>query len=215
MNVEAELKEKRLQSTKRQFGYEAADEPVADAMKRLETAFFNVVVDCGIQSLEDRFKSLGEVRDKFGVLLNFHHLDAGTLRDQCELLGDTLPCGEEADLDWRELAMEMQQSLPDLPKAEMTAMELLIFIHHNELCELHPNLWIALRIVCTLPVTVASAEQSFSKLKLIKTYLRRSMAQECLSGLAIISIHHQVGSQLSYDEVRNDFASKKARRQKF
>ncbi|KAF3841771.1 hypothetical protein F7725_023722 [Dissostichus mawsoni] len=44
-------------------------------MTRLETGFFNVVVDCGIQSLEDRFKSLGEVRDKFGVLQNFHNLD--------------------------------------------------------------------------------------------------------------------------------------------
>ncbi|RXM28645.1 Zinc finger MYM-type protein 1 [Acipenser ruthenus] len=128
------------------------------------------------------------------------------LRDQCELLGHTLTCEEEADLDWRELAMEMQQSLPDLPKAEMTAMELLTFIHHNEL---------SLRIACTLPVTVASAERSFSKLKMIKTYLRSSMAQERLSGLAIISINHQVGSQLSYDEVIHYFASKKARRQEF
>ncbi|RXM99487.1 Transmembrane protein 165 [Acipenser ruthenus] len=69
----------------------------------------------------------------FGVLPNFHHLDGGTLRDQCELLGDMLTCGEEADLDWRELAMEMQQSVPYLTKAEMTAMELLTFIHQNEL----------------------------------------------------------------------------------
>ncbi|KAF3837667.1 hypothetical protein F7725_009435 [Dissostichus mawsoni] len=65
----------------------AADEAVADAMTRLETGFFNVVVDCGIQSLEDRFKSLGEVRDKFGVLQNFHNLDDESLTDQCALLG--------------------------------------------------------------------------------------------------------------------------------
>ncbi|MGH0121313.1 UNVERIFIED_CONTAM: hypothetical protein FKN15_070374 [Acipenser sinensis] len=32
---------------------------------------------------------------------------------------------------------------------------------------------------------------------MIKTYLRSSMAQERLSGLAIISINHQVGSQLA------------------
>jgi len=79
MNVEAVLKEKRLRSKKRHFAYEAADEAVADAMTRLETGFFNVVMDCGIQSLEDRFKSLGEVRDTFGVLQNFHNLDEESL----------------------------------------------------------------------------------------------------------------------------------------
>lgn len=35
MNSEAVLKEKRLRTTKRHFAYEAADEPQADAMKRL------------------------------------------------------------------------------------------------------------------------------------------------------------------------------------
>lgn len=37
MNVEAVLKEKRLRSTKKHFTYEAADEVVITAMKRLET----------------------------------------------------------------------------------------------------------------------------------------------------------------------------------
>ena len=125
-----------------------------------------------------------------------------------------MTCGEEADVDWRELAMEMQ-SLPELPKEDMTTLEMLTFLNDNELCEIYPNLWIALRIACTLPVTVATAERSFSKLKLIKTYLRSSMAQDRLSGMAIISINHQIGSQISYDQVINDFASRKARREQF
>nr|CAI5858450.1 unnamed protein product [Callosobruchus analis] len=37
-----------------------------------------------------------------------------------------------------------------------------------------------------MPVSVASCERSFSKLKLIKTYLRSTMGQERLSGLAIL-----------------------------
>ena len=37
---------------------------------------------------------------------------------------------------------------------------------------------IALRTFCTLPVTVADAECSFSKLKLIKNYLRSTMKQD-------------------------------------
>ena len=37
------------------------------------------------------------------------------------------------------------------------------------------------------------------------------MAQERLSGLAVISINHEVGGQISY-KVIDDFAARKARR---
>ena len=40
----------------------------------------------------------------------------------------------------------------------------------------------------TSPVTVATTESSFSKLKLIKNFLRSSMSQERLNGLALLSI---------------------------
>ncbi|KAG0729014.1 COP9 signalosome complex subunit 3 [Chionoecetes opilio] len=110
---------------------------------------------------------------------------------------------------------EFCSTLPSLPSGAITALQLLSYIHNKQLKELYPNLWITLRIVCTLPVTVASAERSFSKLKLIKTYLRSSMGQNRLSGLSIISINQEIGKQLTYDEVINDFASNKARRQKF
>ena len=38
------------------------------------------------------------------------------------------------------------------------------------------------------------------------------MAQERLSGLAVISINHEVGGQISYNDVIYDFAARKARR---
>lgn len=40
----------------------------------------------------------------------------------------------------------------------------------------------------TLPVTVASVERSFSKLKLIKDYRRNSMGQSRLNDLSILAI---------------------------
>ena len=147
MHTEAVLKEKRLRSTKRHFAYEAANEPIQNAMKKLEVTSFNVVVDCGIQSLEDRFQSLGEVKDNFGVLLNFSDLEAETLRDQCRNLGDILTCGEESDVDGSALTAELE-SLPKLPQTKMTAFELLTYLSQNDICELYPNLWIALRIAC-------------------------------------------------------------------
>lgn len=67
----------------------------------------------------------------------------------------------------------------------------------------------------TNPVSVASGERSFSKLKIIKNYLRNSMSQERLNGLAIISIEHEVASSIQYDEVIDEFAAAKARKGSF
>lgn len=62
------------------------------------------MVDYCLQSLNDSFQSLSEVKDNFGVLLGFSQLDAQTRRDQCKLLGDKLTCGEDSDVDGGALA---------------------------------------------------------------------------------------------------------------
>jgi hypothetical protein len=67
-------------------------------------------------------------------------------------------------------------------------------------------------ILLTIPVTVASGERSFSKLKLIKTYLRSTMAQDRLVGLAMLSIENDIASCLDYSEVVTKFAAIKARK---
>jgi hypothetical protein len=67
----------------------------------------------------------------------------------------------------------------------------------------------------TVPVTVASAERSFSKLKLIKTYLRSSISQERLNGLTTLSIEKDMLADIDVDVLINDFASKNARRNHF
>ena len=41
----------------------------------------------------------------------------------------------------------------------------------------YPNVSVAYRILLTVPVTVALAKRSFSKLKLLKNYLRSTMSQ--------------------------------------
>src|SRR3954465_6462515 len=75
-----------------------------------------------------------------------------------------------------------------------------------------PNAWIAYRVLLTIPVTVASAERSFSKLKLIKSYLRSTMSQERLNGLALLSIEREMVGRLDNESIIDDFASQKARR---
>jgi len=51
-----------------------------------------------------------------------------------------------------------------------------------------PNVYITYRIMLTILVLVVSSEKSFSKLKIIKTYLRSTMSQERLNELVLLSI---------------------------
>ena len=53
---------------------------------------------------------------------------------------------------------------------------------------MYPEVVKELLLYLTLPCTTASAEQSFSKLKLIKSYLRTAMSDTRLNSLAILSI---------------------------
>jgi len=75
-----------------------------------------------------------------------------------------------------------------------------------------PNVHTLLTIACTLPVTTASAERSFSSLRRLKAYLRSTMSTERLSGLSLLYVHPQV--TITPDEVIDDFA-KAPRRQAF
>ena len=70
-------------------------------------------------------------------------------------------------------------------------------------------------LFCSLLVTLDSAERSFSKLKLIKTYLHSSIAQDRLDSLALISIENEAARQLDVDELVDKFANSKARRKEF
>lgn len=78
-----------------------------------------------------------------------------------------------------------------------------------------PNIAIALRILLTLPITVASGERSFSKLKIIKNYLRSTMTQERLSGLATLAIEYDVCHKIDFKQILKEFAEIKVRKKVF
>ena len=75
-----------------------------------------------------------------------------------------------------------------------------------------PNAIIAYRVLLTILVTVASAERSFSKLKLLKSYLRSTMSQERLNGLALIAIENDILESVNYEMLIDNFATKNAKR---
>ena len=68
----------------------------------------------------------------------------------------------------------------------------------------------------TIPsVSIVSTERSFSKLKIIKTYLRSTMSQQRLNKLTLLSIEKEMLNEINYDNLINNFTSQKAQKINF
>ena len=73
-----------------------------------------------------------------------------------------------------------------------------------------PNIYKALCILGTIPITSCQCERSVSVLRRLKTYMRGTMAQERLNGLAALSVHRNMN--ISENEIIDKFARMHPRR---
>jgi hypothetical protein len=135
-------------------------------------------------------------------------LDDHDLRKCCTTFAKTFSHDDSSDVDLIDFISELQVLQVTLLDNLMSALEILQFI---TVADCYPNVSIAYRILLTIPVTVGSAERSFSKLKLLKNYLRSTMSQERLNGLATCSIEKDILTNIDLNIVLNDFASRNAR----
>ena len=90
-------------------------------------------------------------------------------------------------------------------------LDFLKFIAEWDFFETVPNIVLCLKLFLTICTSVASCERSFSKLKLIKNYLRSTMSQERVTDLALLSIENSIAQTLDYDLLIDEFAKMKTR----
>ncbi|PWA78174.1 zinc finger MYM-type protein 1 [Artemisia annua] len=167
-----------------------------------------------ILSAEESFKiqQYQEFENKFGFLFTCDKLkfyDDDRLKSCCSRLEGVLKNGDRSDINANELYVELRSLNNYLPTENMRPVDVLNFLKQDD-C--YPNAIIAYKVLLTIPVTVAFAERSFSKLKLLKSYLRSTMSQERLNGIALIAIENDTLESVTYDDLINNFASKNARR---
>ncbi|XP_028044471.1 zinc finger MYM-type protein 1-like, partial [Rhopalosiphum maidis] len=62
-------------------------------------------------------------------------------------------------------------------------------------------------IICSLPISVATAERSFSTLRRLKTWLRSTIGEERLNGLALLHIHKDI--PIDIENIITRFAEQK------
>lgn len=184
----------------------------ADDKQKFKISFVYPILDVALSKLRERFKHLTELENSFGFLFDLHSTQISM--DQCKRLEEALTSTKDGskDLYANQLFEEIKsfQVLID-DDGEKSPLKFLNKIHEIGLTPIYPNLTTALQIFLTLPVTVASAESSFSKLKIIKNYLRTTMGQERLSNLATISIESELLDCIPQESVIQKFAAAKAR----
>ena len=167
------------------------------------------------QEITTRFTRLKDLDAKFGFLLDVQNLFAPDRVENIHQNCIDLASFYDTDIDGDDLCAEISDCgmllKSRIDSAPATALELLQFVvSYGD--DVFPNLRVAIQIMLTIAVSIASCERSFSKLKLILSYLRASMGQERLSALAILSIERETLEKIDLDMIVDQFASAKARK---
>lgn len=196
------------------FDYEHRDEAPQNPKTAFKVNFFLRIIDQVLSSLNSRFHMISNYDNIFGFFGNIFTLCDDDLLKNCQALQQKLTDAVkmetdiEADVLFNEIKALKLFSIPH----SSNPLDILQYIFEHNLTSSLPNVTISLRILLTLPVSVASGERSFSKLKIIKNFLRSTMHQERLSGLAILAIEQEMVDKIDFDEVIKEFAAVKSRK---
>ncbi|XP_065651249.1 uncharacterized protein LOC136079439 [Hydra vulgaris] len=177
---------------------------ITDEDKFKQYCFYKLI-DIVKDSLQERFESYNSLNEIFGFLFDNKKLktmNTNEFNANCTNLVKHL----EGDIEEVEFKNELS-ILKYILEDNYTIIQNFQFILERNLEELYSNVCIVYRIILTIPITVAHCERSFSKLKSIENYLRSTMSQEKLSGLAILSIENAAARTIDYNDIIDEFAS--------
>ncbi|KAL8091664.1 hypothetical protein AgCh_034069 [Apium graveolens] len=197
----------------------ADDDQNLSAEQKFRRYYFLYIFDqCAFQ-LKERFKQFQDYKEKFAFLFNLKkHLsgDDEGLKSCCMKLEGFLRHDMRYDMRYDIVGAELFNELlvfrMVIPDEITKAIDVLNYLSSSSRQINYPNVWIAYRIVVTIHVTVVEAERTFSRLKLIKSYLRSSMSQDRLNRLALLSIESELTSSLDYNKIIERFTSQKPRK---
>src|SRR5678816_3657010 len=71
-----------------------------------------------------------------------------------------------------------------------------------------PNIATLMNILAVLSVSTATVERTFSTLRRLKTYLRNSVGEDRITGLALLSIHRDLSTEVNNENILNHLSQK-------
>lgn len=179
--------EKRPQKKKPFFDELARDSVIEKTKLRFKIDTFYILLDTFSNQLKERFKDFTSVVHKFKVLdpTFFVQKSFNECVDALSELADMYESDiEKEDLlsEYKSFCQLYKQMLNDAVITEVHKIcDVLHFLEIREMSRIFSNLANLYRIYSVLPVSSASAERSFSRLKLIKSYTRSTRDEIRLS----------------------------------
>ena len=184
-----------------------------------KTVPITVKRECECEEITTRFTRLQDLNFKFGFLLDVEILSnvktsmlSVKIAMILEIFTILTLMAENFTLKFvtvRRVSNSMLDTRHDvLPRSPLQLLSFIVTYGEY----VFPNLRISLQILLTIAVSIASCERSFSKLKIILSYLRASMGQDRLSNLALLSVERETLNTINFDNVIDQFASVKARK---
>ena len=187
--IEPMLPERRQRKRKR-FADEslsAQDDRNVSQEDHFRNNVFYVLLDCVIGNMTNRYESIHALESMFGFLWKYLNMNESEVEENAKFF-----VAQHAGDVSSELVQEIMHlkaiHTSNLGEKPLNPIQLLNALAETSLMVILPNCCAALRIYCTLPVTVAEAERSFSVLKRIKNYLRSTMCQVRLTSLETLAV---------------------------
>ena len=182
-----------------------------DPHEQFKRSVFYVVIDCVIANLTTRYEAAENLNELFGVLWKYRDMNTENVLIAAKNLADKYADDINTDL-LNELEHLKTIHVANLGQKTLSPFDLLNRLHTLKIDTLFPNVVIMLRIFCTIPVTVAQAERSFSTLARVKNVLRSTMCQERLTSLGMLAVEGRLARTIDYNSIIELFASRKARK---
>ena len=178
-----------------------------------------------IQTYVEIFQStLASLKERFAHIEEFLYFELLDVK-KFEVFAHTFPNQHVDDLqnkypdmfDYRSLINELKYLYrdKDFKKCE-TSLAILELFYKLDFLSAMPETVKLIQLFLTIPSTPVASDRSFSTLQRIRSFLRGTMTQECLSSLARISIEKQILVDLErqktlHDKILEEFAIKPRR----
>jgi len=215
--IDQNFRTKRQKIVKKHYDEIARDHRFENAEEIFKIKVFFYVIDQVTGQIEQRFTGMKVVHDYFDFLdpKIIISVDKEVLIQKCTQFSK-----KYSEIIEPSIVLEYQHLLilvkEDLTSKMSTREFFTLLIEQYGILESDfIQIFTAFLLFLTLPVTVASLERSFSKLKIIKNYLRSQMGQKRLKNLALLSIESKTASEIDLTQVINKFANAKARKREF
>ena len=210
-DIPQEFTKPRIRRRKKMPGELARDEPVVDPVQRFKVDVFFRIYDTLISELKERFSDFHTAVTNFACLMPKELGDMEGIRKLATMYDQDV----EKDLvisEYKQFVHFYKESAVFQETKPKTVQDMLVAIKDHDLNNVYPNLTVLYLILGTIAVSSATSERSFSRLKLIKSYLRSTMTEERLSSLALISIERDFADTVDFDTVIDTFSAMSQRR---